>query len=181
MAEEAADQAEAAMDAQEEAGVLAAKEIKGELAAKAIENSIAAYAALQGKIQYVEAIKDKLKTAKEIRNDQETSLETAIVVDKASKKALEECKQQIVVLNNVVALANRNADDAFKVFEDSQRELMEKEQLLDATMTREEDLKLKLNMAKKDLEKTRDMCKKIHKSSEQIAKKNKRKIYQTLY
>lgn len=148
----AAQEAKAAADAQQREGLQAAHRAKEQLAEKAMEASKAAEAALAGKQELVEQLDNEIQEAKTLVQDEQANLQELQGTEKGS------CKK-----------SQANA-----------QQLSEKKQLVDATYAKIGKLKKRLEVAKTELNSTREAAKKASAAAHQARENvmiDKRKIY----
>lgn len=151
----AAQDAKAANDAQQAAGVLAAQHIKQELAEKAFQSAKAAEAALTGKQMMVQQLEVETHEANAVVEEETVSLQNTEANMNAAVEAARSATQQFEVLDTLHKQMKENLGNIQSVALGAQQELGAKVQLLEAAKARLITLQKQMEAAREDYEKTK--------------------------
>lgn len=155
IAVKAAQDAKAANDAQQAAGLLAAQHIKQELAEKAFQSAKAAEAALTGKQMMVQQLEIETHEANAVVEEETASLQNTEVNMNAAVEAARAATQQFEVLDTLHKQMKENLGNIQSVALGAQQELGAKVQLLEAAKARLITLQKQMETAREDYEKTK--------------------------
>lgn len=115
--------------------------------------------------------------------DETSSLQKLQQTVNSANKAAQESKAEVKLLQTSLQLAQGNAANSAQTLEGSQKELSEKEQVIDAAKVRLDQLNRELGVAKADLQATKDAARKAETAAgeaKQNAMRNKRRIARRL-
>ncbi|KAI5746642.1 hypothetical protein M8J77_005872 [Diaphorina citri] len=152
----AAEEAKAASQAQNSAGLQAAREVKLQLAEKAQRAANAAQAALSEKQNEMHMLEDQMHDAETVMLEEHDSLnQTRQNVDTAAK-TVENAKEQYRALETAMKLSKQTITSAEELAQGAQHELNEKIKLMTAAKSKVSELERELEKAKKEFLNTRE-------------------------
>ncbi|KAL1460547.1 hypothetical protein WDU94_012524 [Cyamophila willieti] len=152
----AAEEAKAASQAQNSAGLQAAREVKLQLAEKAQRAANAAQAALSEKQNEMHMLEDQMHDAETVMLEEHDSLnQTRKNVDTAAK-TVEHAKEQYRALEAALKLSKQTIASAEELAQGAQHELNEKIKLMTAAKSKVSELERELEKAKKEFVNTRE-------------------------
>lgn len=152
----AAEEAKAASQAQNSAGIQAAREVKLQLAEKAQRAANAAQAALSEKQNEMHMLEDQMRDAETVMLEEHDSLnQTRQNVDTAAK-TVDHAKEQYRALETAMKLSKQTIASAEQLAQGAQHELNEKIKLMTAAKSKVSELERELEKAKKEFINTRE-------------------------